>query len=183
MKKLLTYIQSIDFAVLICLMAMISQAFHSFYSFWAVSSIKDFLGAIQTTDFVIVFEFFTLFFLLRGHAMMARFSAICLLVMNLYYYWTNPELTIPQIILGTFIAFIIPIFIYNTGIEIKKQLDEQKQLKLQQEEEEKQKALLKIIPEDKLDTILKRLDRMDQDLSEIKEKKKPGRIPKSLTVR
>ncbi len=119
MKNILSYIRSINFAVLICLLAMGSQAFHTFYSFHAVSKIKDIPGLIQTGLFVIVFEFFTLFYLMRDRKDMAFFYSSCLLVMNLYYYWIN--LTGLQLGLGIFLSVIIPLSIFNIADEVSKE--------------------------------------------------------------
>jgi len=116
MRKLLTYIKSIDFAFLVTLFIMVLQSFHSFYSFYAVSSIEGKNGVYQAAGFSFVFELLAILFLMRGRIWTSRFFSFCILVMNIYYYYTN--LTGIELALGMFLSFIIPISLYSIAEEV-----------------------------------------------------------------
>lgn len=161
MKGLLTYMRSINFAMIICLMAMFSQGFHSFFSFKAVSSLEGWLAVCQAMSFVIVFEFFTLFYLMRARKGMALFYSSCLLVMNLYYYWTN--LTGLQLALGIFLSVIIPLSIFNIAEEVSQEYS-----KFQ-------------VPQDRADTLEEKVSILETVIEDLKEKK-IGRKNRSIKI-
>ncbi len=185
MIKLLEYIRSISFAVLICLIAMSSQAFHTFYSFWKVSSIKDkdglydftfFLGVIQVLLFLTAFESFTLFYLMRGKINMAKFYAGCLCIMNLYYYWIN--LSGLELALGMFISIIIPVSIFNVAEIIKEDYDAQKAILKEVDIPEE----LSIKFADKFQVIEDQVLSIKESFETFIASRKPIRKKKSITI-
>ncbi len=127
MKNFLTYIRSIDFAITICLVAMAGQAFHTFYSNYAVSSIKDDLFRIpESFLFVLAFDSFTLFFLARGKTQLAKFFSVCLGIMNEYYYYDSMKHDLGvEFCLGTFISIIMPTAIYFVAEQVKEEYDKE----------------------------------------------------------
>lgn len=129
MKNLLTYIKSIDFAFIICILAMLGQAFHTFYAFYAVSSIEsDIFRIPEALILVLVFECFTLFYLMRGKPSIAKFYSFCLFVMNIYYYYSSGTEGI-KLWLGIFLSIIIPVSIYYVAEEVKQEYEKQPERK------------------------------------------------------
>ena len=123
MKKTLEYIKSIDFAFIICILSMVGQAFHTFYAFYAVSSIEsDIFRIPEAFILVLVFESFTLFYLMRGKPKVAKFYSFCLFVMNIYYYYSSGTEGI-KLWLGIFLSVIIPISIYYVSEEVREEFD------------------------------------------------------------
>ncbi len=57
---------------------------------------------------------------------MAMFYSTCLLVMNLYYYWTNLEGL--QLALGIFLSIIIPVSIFNIAEEVAEDYNKSKEV-------------------------------------------------------
>lgn len=102
---------------------MITQGYHSFYTFSKVSNIEGFGGIIQSLLFVIVFELFTLYYLVRGKRLMAGFYSICYLIMNLFYYYTNFQDDNGSVYwTSLFLSFIIPFSIFNVAENIPKEM-------------------------------------------------------------
>ncbi len=192
MRSFIKFTRSLEFAGWICLLTMLSQSFHTFYSFNAVSSIENFLGIIQSGIFVLVFEFFALWYLFRGRENMAKFFAGCLLIMNVYYYWVNNEGL--ELALGLFIAVIMPVSVYNAASEIKKQLLEEEAAEkaelektTQKEKEDSNKLTLQHtldrtnVVYDMLLSISNRMDSIEKTTEDL-QAKKVGRKKKSISV-
>lgn len=128
MRNTINYIKSLDFAFVICLIAMTGQSFHTFYSFYAVSNIESDLFRIpESILLVIVFEAFTLFYLIRGRSKMAIFYSLCLFVMNCYYYISSGSEG-AKLWLGIFLSAIIPISIYFVAEEVKMDFEKKEEI-------------------------------------------------------
>lgn len=123
MRKVISYIKSLDFAFLVCVTSMSGQSFHTFYSFHAVSNIPiTFFRILESVLLVMVFEAFTLFYLMRGRSGMAMFYSACLFVMNCYYY-IDSGVSGPELWMGVFLSIIIPVSIYFVAEEVKKDFE------------------------------------------------------------
>lgn len=121
MKNVLNYIKSLDFAFVLCIMSMLGQSFHTFYSFYAVSNIdSDWFRIPEALILVFVFECFTLFYLMRGRTGLASFYSCCLFVMNVYYYIDSGS-SGKELYLGIFLSAIIPISVYFVSEEVKQE--------------------------------------------------------------
>lgn len=125
MKKLLTYIKSLDFAFVICVISITGQSFHTFYAFYDVSIIKnDYIRMAEVVIPILAFESYTLFYLMRGRAHLAKFYSFSLLVMDIYYYVTNGA-TGSKLWMGIYISLIIPLSIYFVAEEVKSEYERQ----------------------------------------------------------
>ncbi len=116
--RLVKYFQSLQFTILLCILSMITQGYHSYYTFHKTSNIDGFMGIIQSLLFVIVFEFFTMYYLVRGRKFMAGFFSVCYLIMNLFYYYSTFEQGGATYWTALFLSFIIPFSIYNIAENI-----------------------------------------------------------------
>jgi hypothetical protein len=81
------------------------------------------MGYIQSLLFVIVFELFTLYYLVRGKKAMAGFYSVCYLIMNIFYYYHNFDTMGPEYWTSLFLSFIIPFSIYNVADNIPKEME------------------------------------------------------------
>ncbi len=109
---------SLQFTILLCILSMITQGYHSFYTFHKTSNIEGFMGYVQSILFVVVFELFTLYYLVRGKKMMAGFYSVCYLIMNLFYYYNHFQQSGEVYWTSLFLAFIIPFSIFNLAENI-----------------------------------------------------------------
>ena len=151
MKKVLFYVKSLDFAFVLCLIAMLGQSFHSYYAFYDVSNLSsDWWRIPESLILIFAFDSFTLFYLMRGRTRLARFYTACLFIMNCYYYISSGPFTL-MTLFGIFLSAIIPISIYFVAEEVKleyekgKEIDTMAALLTKLEAEVKEKAKSKTI--------------------------------------
>ncbi len=117
---MIKYLRSLNFAITLCILSMITQGYHSFYTFYNISNIKDFWGILQSLLFMSAFELWTLFYLMKGNKWMAGFYSTCYFIMNVFYYSKSFETFGWTYATAVFLSFIIPFSIFFGAEEIHK---------------------------------------------------------------
>jgi len=121
--KLIHYLKSNTFAVIISILSMIVQSFHSFTAFHDLSSLKGTgWGIAQAVLFAIVVDFAILFYTVRKNIKVAWMAGFAMFLINGYYYYSHWGLTW-QLIPGLFLSLIIPVSNYFYSEEITEDSD------------------------------------------------------------
>lgn len=124
-NRLLTYLKSNNFALLIAILSVAVQSFHSFTAFYNTSGLKGTAwGIAQAALFALIVDMAILFYTLRRRSDIARIAALAMVIINAYYYFQHLGLTL-EFIFGVFLSLIIPVSVYFYSEEIgKEDIDE-----------------------------------------------------------
>lgn len=120
--NLLKHLRSNQFAIIVAILSVIVQSFHSFTAFYATSSLQNGWGIAQAVLFSIVIDLAILFYTVRGRSDIAMYAAVAMVTINVYYYYDHLGLNL-QFIFGCFLSLIIPISVYFYSEEIKDTAD------------------------------------------------------------
>jgi acyl-CoA synthetase (AMP-forming)/AMP-acid ligase II len=117
-NKTIKYLRSSKFAVLIAILSVLVQSFHSFKAFYDTSSLRDSLwGISQAVLFAIVVDMAILFYTLRKRTDIARYAAVAMVMINCYYYYVTWGFTL-EFWFGCFLSLIIPVSVYFYSEEL-----------------------------------------------------------------
>lgn len=116
--KVLTYLRSNQFAIMIAILSVLVQSFHSFTAFYNTSALKDGWGIAQAILFAVVIDLAILFYTVRGRRDIALYAAVAMVTINAYYYYQHLGITF-EFIFGCFLSLIIPVSVYFYSEEIK----------------------------------------------------------------
>lgn len=120
MQKLLVYLRSSRFALLVAIVSMLVQTPHSFTAFYNTSAIRDSWGIAQALTFAIVIDLAIIFYTLRKRTDIAVGAALVMFIINAYYYWSAWGISW-SFGFGCFLAGIIPISVYFYSEEIEEE--------------------------------------------------------------
>jgi len=116
--KLIKFLRSNMFAVIIAILSVIVQSFHSFTAFYNTSALQNAWGIAQAVTFAVVMDLAILFYTVRRRTDIALYAAAAMVTINAYYYYTHWGLTF-TFIFGCFLSLIIPVSVYFYSEEIK----------------------------------------------------------------
>lgn len=116
--NLLKYLRSNQFAIIIAILSVLVQSFHSFTAFYNTSSLQNGWGIAQSILFSIVIDMAIIFYTVRGRRDIAMYAAVAMVTINAYYYYQHLGVTF-EFIFGCFLSLIIPISVYFYSEEIK----------------------------------------------------------------
>ncbi len=118
---MIKFLRSLNFAIMLCILSIITQGYHSFYTFLNISKNKENgWGILQALLFMTAFELWTLFYLMRNKPWMAGFYSTCYFIMNIFYYSTSFTEFGWTYATAVFLSFIIPFSIFFGADEIYK---------------------------------------------------------------
>jgi hypothetical protein len=117
MSKLLLYLRSAPFALIVAIISMLVQTPHSFTAFYNTSAIRGSWGIAQALTFAIVIDLAILFYTLRRRQDIAVLAAVVMFVINAYYYYSAWGISW-SFAFGCFLAAIIPVSVYYYSEEI-----------------------------------------------------------------
>jgi hypothetical protein len=128
MKNLLTYLRSNSFALLVAILSVAVQSFHSFTAFYNTSSLRGSAwGIAQAVLFAVIIDLAILFYTLRKREDIAKLAALVMVVINAYYYYQAWGLSW-TFAFGCFLSLIIPVSVYYYSEEIDDQDDNKARL-------------------------------------------------------
>lgn len=114
-------LKSNEFAVIVAVLSVLVQSFHSYYAFYNVSSLKGTgWGVAQAVLFAIVFDMAILFYTVRNKKDVVLGAAFFLVLINAYYYYQHLGFTF-EFIFGCFLSVIIPVTQYYYSEEIREE--------------------------------------------------------------
>lgn len=117
--NLLKTIKSNQFALIVAILSVVVQSFHSYTAFYNTSSLQGSLwGIAQAVLFAAVIDMAILFYTVRGRKDIALYAAAAMVMINAYYYYQHLGLSF-QFAFGVFLALIIPVSVYFYSEEIK----------------------------------------------------------------
>ena len=117
-------LRSNEFAVVVAILSVLVQSFHSYYAFYNVSTLRGTgWGVAQAVLFAIVFDLAILFYTVRNKRDVVLGAAFFLVMINVYYYYQHLGFTF-EFIFGCFLSVIIPVTQYYYSEEIREEGDD-----------------------------------------------------------
>lgn len=147
--NLIKRIRSNEFAVVVAILSVLVQSFHSYTAFYNVSSLQGTAwGIAQAVLFAIVFDLAILFYTVRNKKDVVLGAAVFLVMINAYYYYQHLGFTF-EFIFGCFLSVIIPVTQYYYSEEIREEGDDVEGLARHNLELMEQVAELEIVKKDR----------------------------------
>jgi hypothetical protein len=112
------FLKSNLFAIIIAILSVIVQSFHSYIAFYNTSSLKGSAwGVAQAVLFSLVIDSAILFYTVRNKKNVALGFSIAMILINTYYYFQHLGISF-EFAFGVFLSLIIPISVYFYSEEI-----------------------------------------------------------------
>ena len=116
--NLLKTIKSNQFAIIVAILSVVVQSFHSYTAFYNTSSLHGSLwGVAQAILFAVVIDMAILFYTVRGRKDIALYAAGAMVLINAYYYYQHLGVSF-EFVFGVFLSLIIPVSVYFYSEEI-----------------------------------------------------------------
>jgi hypothetical protein len=116
--NLIKRLKSNEFALIVAILSVLVQSFHSYTAFYNVSSLKGTpWGIAQAVLFAIVFDLAILFYTVRNKKDVVLGASVFLVLINVYYYYQHLGFQF-EFIFGCFLSVIIPVTQYYYSEEI-----------------------------------------------------------------
>jgi hypothetical protein len=123
-NKVVTYMRSVSFALIIAIISMLVQSPHSYTAFHDLSSLRNTgWGIAQAVVFALVIDLAVLFYTLRKRTDIAIGAAVAMGLINIYYYWVEWQLSL-NFAFGCFLSLLVPVSVYFYSEEIELPDDE-----------------------------------------------------------
>lgn len=116
--KLLKTLRSNEFAIVVAILSMILQSFHTFTAFRNTSNVPGIAGILEAVLAAIVVDLAILFYTVRARKDVATGAAIVMVIINVYFYYVQWGISF-TFAFGCFLALVIPISVYFYSEEIK----------------------------------------------------------------
>ena len=131
--NLLKTIKSNTFALIVAILSVVVQSFHSYTAFYNTSSLQGSgWGIAQAALFAVVIDMAILFYTVRGRKDIALYAAGAMVMINSYYYYQHLGISF-EFAFGVFLALIIPTSVYFYSEEIKDEDDSQDKILIRQQ--------------------------------------------------
>lgn len=117
-KTLIQILKSNEFAIIIAILSVLVQSFHSFTVFYNVSSLKGtFWGIAQAVLFAVIIDMAILFYTVRRNIKVTWMAGFIMVLINCYYYYSHLGIGV-ELILGGLLSLVIPVSVYYYSEEI-----------------------------------------------------------------
>lgn len=122
--NLIKHLKSNNFAIIIAILSVLVQSFHSFSVFYRLSSIQDTIwGIVQAILFSLVIDLAILFYTVRKNVKVTWMAGFIMVLINLFYYYTHLGLGM-ELIMGGLLSLVIPVSVYYYSEEIEDEVME-----------------------------------------------------------
>lgn len=116
--NLSNHLRSNNFAILIAILSVIVQSFHSYSVFYRLSSLNGTAwGIAQAVLFSVIIDLAILFYTVRKNVKVTWMAGFIMVLINLFYYYTHLGLGL-ELIMGGLLSLVIPVSVYYYSEEI-----------------------------------------------------------------